>query len=263
VDGPMSSDVISFDNGLRSSGYDNSLFYRTTNQSQNETNLTDLERHRMWLDIIDANEISCRTLVGYIEGATMDRDSYYDSNTAVTGSLLIYSLLNQEKLSTQGRSLPFDQNDIVPIGVHIPQAGTHTIALAAIDGLFNTQEIYLHDKALNIIHDIKSNPYLFDSEAGTFSERFDVIYQNASLSNPNFSLENSVKVITNEQIQVYSSIEPIESIIVYNVLGQKLKEYTEVNSNSFTLTNLQKNNTTLLLKIKLQNETISIQKAIY
>jgi hypothetical protein len=263
VDGPMSSDVISFDNGLRSSGYDNSLFYRTTNQSQNETNLTDLERHRMWLDIIDANEISCRTLVGYIEGATMDRDSYYDSNTAVTGSLLIYSLLNQEKLSTQGRSLPFDQNDIVPIGVHIPQAGTHTIALAAIDGLFETQEIYLHDKALNIIHDIKSNPYLFESQAGTYSERFDVIYQNGTLSNPNFSLENSVKVVTNEQIHVYSSLEPIESIIVYNVLGQKLKEYKEVNNNSFTLTSLQKNNTTLLLKIKLQNETISIQKAIY
>jgi len=264
-DGPASSDVITFDNSLRSANYDNSLFYRTSNQNQNqnETNLTDLERHRMWLDVIDTNEISCRTLVGYIEGATMDRDSYYDSNTAVTGSLLIYSLLNQEKLSTQGRSLPFDQNDIVPIGIHIPQAGTHTIALAAIDGLFNTQEIYLHDKTINIIHDIKSNPYLFDSEAGTFSERFDVIYQNASLSNPNFSLENSVKVVTNEQIQVYSSIEPIESIIIYNVLGQKLKEYKEVNSNSFTLTNLQNNNTTLLLKIKLQNETISIQKAIY
>jgi hypothetical protein len=263
IDGPIASDVISFDNGLRSESYDNSLFYRTSNQSENETNLTNLERHRMWFDIIDANDISSRTLIGYIENATMGRDSFFDSNTATTGSLLIYSLLEQEKLSTQGRSLPFDNQDIVPIGIHIPTSGNHFIALAAVDGLFESQEIYLHDKVANTVHDIKLSPYSFESEAGTHSERFDVIYQNSTLSQPNFTLENSVTVVTNDQVQVYSSIEPIESIIVYNVLGQKLKEYNEVNSDSFILTNLQKNNTTLLLKIKLKNETIRIQKVIF
>lgn len=263
IDGPASSDVISFDNGLRSESYDNSLFYRTSNQSENETNLTDLERHRMWFDIIDSNEISSRTLIGYVENATMGRDSFFDSNTAATGSLLIYSLLDQEKLSTQGRSLPFENQDRVPIGIHLPTAGNHFIALAAVDGLFETQPIYLVDKVLNIIHDIKTTPYSFYSQAGTFSERFEVIYQNSTLSNPTFTLENSVKVVTNSQVYVNSSIEPIESIVVYNVLGQKINEYNKVNSNSFTLTNLQKTNTTLLLKIKLQNETTSIQKVIY
>jgi len=46
--------------------------------------------------------------------------------------------------------------------------------------------------------------------------------------------------VTNEFVNVYSTVEPIESIIVYNVLGQKLKEYNNVNANSFKLTSLQK-----------------------
>ena len=86
---------------------------------------------------------------------------------------------------------------------------------------------------------------------------------NESLSNPDFSIENVIRIVTAESVNVYSTVEPIESIIVYNVLGQKIKEYNNVNANLFTLSNLQKNNTTLLLKIKLQNELIKAEKVIY
>mgnify|MGYP006200378221 CR=1 FL=1 len=122
----------------------------------------------------------------------------------------------------------------------------------------NPQTIYLKDKFLNITHNIKTNPYTFTSEQGSFDNRFEIVYLNETLSNPDFSLENEIRVVTNEFVNVYSTVEPIESIIVYNVLGQKLKEYNNVNANSFKLTSLQKNNTTLLLKIKLQNELILV-----
>ena len=262
-DGSPASDNITFTNSLRSPNYDNSLFYRTSNMAVSDSPLTSLERNRMWFDIVNSNGINDRTLVGYIEGATMDRDSFFDCNTAVLGSMTVYSILNEERLSIQGRSLPFDENDIVPMGVHIPESGTYTFALAAVDGLFETQTIYLKDKFLNITHNIKTNPYTFSSEQGSFDNRFEIVYLNETLSNPDFSLENEIRVVTNEFVNVYSTVEPIESIIVYNVLGQKLKEYNNVNANSFKLTSLQKNNTTLLLKIKLQNELIKIEKVIY
>jgi hypothetical protein len=262
-DGSPASDNITFTNSLRSPNYDNSLFYRTSNMAVSDSPLTSLERNRMWFDIVNSNGINDRTLVGYIEGATMDRDSFFDCNTAVLGSMTVYSILNEERLSIQGRSLPFDENDIVPMGVHIPESGTYTFALAAVDGLFETQTIYLKDKFLNITHNIKTNPYTFSSEQGSFDNRFEIVYLNETLSNPDFSLENEIRVVTNEFVNVYSTVEPIESIIVYNVLGQKLKEYNNLNANSFKLTSLQKNNTTLLLKIKLQNELIKIEKIIY
>jgi hypothetical protein len=263
IDGPPASDDVTFNNGLRNSGYDNSLFYRNANQMETESNLTDLERHRMWFDIINSNGLNDRTLVGYIENATMGRDSFFDANTAVGGNMIIYSLLNEEKLTIQGRSLPFDVNDVVPMGVHIPTHGLYTIALAAIDGLFENQAVYLKDNLTNTIHDIKENPYSFSSEQGTFNNRFEVIYQNETLSNPDFSFENSVQVTSNENVIVHSTIESMESVLVYNVLGQKLAEYNNINANQLVLTNLQRNNSTLLLKIKLQNGTTSIEKVIF
>jgi hypothetical protein len=149
------------------------------------------------------------------------------------------------------------------MGVHIPTSGQYTIALAAIDGLFENQAIYLIDKLTNDIHDIKENPYSFSSEQGTFNNRFEIIYQNESLSNPDFSLENLIRVTSNENLTVYSTNELMESVLVYNVLGQKLAEYNNVNANQLVLNTLQKNNSTLLLKIKLQNGTTSIEKVIY
>ena len=263
IDGPPASDIVTFNNGLRNSVYNNSLFYRNANQIETQTNLTDLERHRMWFDIINSDGLNDRTLVGYVENATMGRDSFFDANTAVAGNMIIYSLLEEEKLTIQGRSLPFDENDIVPMGVHIPTSGQYTIALAAIDGLFENQAIYLKDNLTNTIHDIKENPYSFTSEQGTFNNRFEVIYQNETLSNPDFSFENIVRVTSNNNVTVHSTIELMESILVYNVLGQKLVEYKNINSNQLQLNHLQKNNSTLLLKIKLQNGTTSIEKVIY
>jgi hypothetical protein len=149
------------------------------------------------------------------------------------------------------------------MGVHIPTHGLYTIALAAIDGLFENQAVYLKDNLTNTIHDIKENPYSFSSEQGTFNNRFEVIYQNETLSNPDFSFENSVQVTSNENVIVHSTIESMESVLVYNVLGQKLAEYNNINANQLVLTNLQRNNSTLLLKIKLQNGTTSIEKVIF
>jgi hypothetical protein len=263
IDGPTASDVVTFNNSLRNSGYDNSLFYRNVNQIETESNLINLERHRMWFDIINSNGLNDRTLIGYIENATMGRDSFFDANTAVAGNMIIYSLLNDEKLAIQGRSLPFDVNDVVPLGVHIPTSGQFTIAIAAVDGLFENQMIYLVDKFVNTIHNLKENPYSFTSEQGTFNERFEIVYQNETLSNPNFSLENIIRVTTNENLTIHSTIELMESVFVYNVLGQKLAEYNNIGSNQLQLTNLQKNNSTLLLKIKLANGTTNIEKVIY
>jgi hypothetical protein len=55
----------------------------------------------------------------------------------------------------------------------------------------------------------------------------------------------------------------MESIIVYNLLGQKIDVYENINSNYFTLSNLRKNNAGMLLKIKLQTGETVIRKVVY
>ncbi len=264
VDGPAATDNITFTNSLRSNTYSNSTFYRLSNSNvSNSINVENLERNRIWLDIIDSNNNSDRTLFGYIEGATMGNDSFFDCITQNTGGTAIYSLLDNAKFSIQGRALPFDVNDEVPIGVNIPSSGNYSIALAAIDGLLNNQNIYLKDNLLNITHDLKVSPYQFTSTNGMIHDRFEVVYRNNALDNSEFSSNNQVNVIVKDEVTVSSNSLQMESIIVYNVLGQKLDSYFNINTNFFTLSNLRKNNAGLLLKIKLQTGETVIRKVIY
>ena len=265
-DGPAASDVVTFNNNLRSYTYDNSSFYRFSNLNATNTtfNVNTIERNRIWLDLIHINNQSDRTLFGYIEGATMGRDSFFDSNTLNTGSMSIYSLTsNTDKYLIQGRQLPFDVNDEVPIGIHIQTAGSYSIAIAGVDGLFNTQNIYLRDKLLDLTYDIKAAPYRFYTTAGTINERFKIVYLNNALGASNHSFDNSVRIYAKESITINSTLETIDSITAFDLLGRKLGYYANVESNEFTITNLTKNNTALLIQVKLKNGITVNQKVIF
>ena len=73
-----------------------------------------------------------------------------------------YSLIENDIMTIQGRALPFDANDKVPMGFKTSVSGNFTIALAEVDGVFDAnQNIYLEDKELGIIHDLKLNLHIF------------------------------------------------------------------------------------------------------
>src|SRR5699024_7498930 len=109
-----------------------------------------------------------QTMVGYIENATNEYDFGYDSNLFDDKRpLLLYSMLGIDTMAIQGRALPFSDSDTVPIGYFTKTADNVTLSIDHVDGLFlDNQAIYLEDKLLNVIHDIKSDPYVFASAAG-------------------------------------------------------------------------------------------------
>lgn len=263
-DGPAATDTVSFNNGLRNSSYPNNNFYKTQNieQISEDINVNNIERHRIWLDIINSNNESNRTLFGYIEGATSGWDSFYDCLTQQNGSMEIYSLIEDNKFIIQGRPLPFDDTDIVPIGLSIQSTGNYSIGLAGVDGIFEEQSIYLRDKLLGIDHDIKSVPYHFTISNGMNNTRFEIVYRNSTLGNSDFNQNNDLKVIVNELVSVEST-EVIKEIVVYNTLGQIIDIYKNASSNKVILSALSKTNTTLLLKIKLDNGQVYNKKIIY
>ena len=270
IDGPATTDVVTFNNTLRGATYANNYFFRNSNQYTTNNNPADfdvntIERNRIWLDLINSSGQSSRILIGNIEHATNERDSYFDANAEISGAFTFYSLIGLDNFFIQGRAVNFDIYDEVPLGIKVPTAGTYSIAIAAIDGYFTDADknIYIKDLLLNTIHDLKVAPYQFSSVAGLFDNRFKIVYYNSTLSNSDFDYENSVTVITNDVIGVQSTNETIESIEVFDILGRTLGTYNKIDSNEFTITNLLKTNTTLLLQIKLQNGVIVNKKVVY
>jgi hypothetical protein len=259
-DGPAASNTVTFTNSMRNFTYSNSLFYRP---GQTPVDVESIERNRIWVDILDANGNSDRTLVGYIEGATQDKDNFFDCKTSTTAAMSVYSLVGNEPFIIQGRALPFVVTDEIPMGMHLPTAGSYSLAIAGVDGLFDTQNIYLKDNSLQLIHDLKTTPYQFAADAGHCNNRFQLVFTNGTLGASQFELNNTISVLANQEIQIKSSNESMQSIVVYDVLGRKLYDNKQVNATQLGISQIQQNNTTLLVEITTQSGARIIKKIIY
>jgi hypothetical protein len=203
--------------------------------------------------------------LGYASNATMEKDNFYDANFVPRGDVNLYSLINDESFIIQGRSLPFNENDIVPMGINIVFDGSHTIAIKKTDGMFiDDVSIYLEDKQLNIIHDLKQSPYVFSSQSGVFNNRFLLRYTNDVLGSTDFvTLNNSVVVATNkDELTIKSSIENIQDVTVYDLLGRQLFEAKEINNTNFMASSISSSQQALIVKIKLENGTILTKKVL-
>ncbi|CAM3575751.1 Outer membrane autotransporter barrel [Flavobacterium saliperosum S13] len=256
--------TITFTNAMRGSSatavLDNSQFFRDANGNE----VT--EKNRIWLDLINASNKISTTVVGYVSGATMEKDNRYDAYAKLNSGLSFYSKIGNEAIHIQGRALPFNAEDKVAMGMEIPTSGSHKIAIRHVDGLFSgNQTIYLEDKKLNIIHDLKANPYAFTVDNSGFeNDRFVLRFTNSTLGNDDFdATANSVVIYTNESIQVSSSLERIKEVTVYDVLGRTIAMKKNVNGNTAELINVRPTQSALIVKVTLENNQVVTKKVIY
>lgn len=209
---------------MRESG-NNSHFYRTNG------NLA--EKHRIWLNLYDNNKFR-QTLVGYIAGATDEFDRLYDGDTFTSNEINIYSLLEDRALVIQGKALPFEDTDIIPLGYKITTAGSYNISIDELDGIFaGNQNIYLKDNLLNTIHDIKASHYTFVTGSGTFNDRFELVFQANALGIDNPTSTVAQAYIKDETLYI-NATKNIQEIILFDIAGKKLTTFVNnIPVNSF------------------------------
>ena len=258
---------VTFNNTMRSNGHDNSNFYRAGPDEDDDDEPNTIERHRIWLNLIAANQNSSSTLVGYVEGATQEKDRLYDAYTFESNALSMYSIIEDKNMAIQGRQLPFNSDDQVPLGIDIPENGTYIIGIGAVDGLFegeNGQDIYLEDTSLGIIHDLRSSPYSFNIEEGTYNDRFILRYTTEALSlNDVEDTSDLIIYIEDGFVKLKSETQLIKSAIVYNVLGQTIVEVDHINNLEHTLQSLNPSKGVLFVKAILNDGRQKIQKIMY
>ncbi|NUY80791.1 immunoglobulin domain-containing protein [Flavobacterium sp. MAH-1] len=218
-----------FENNMRVRG-NNNVFFRQANPFTTAT--PTLERHRIWLNLANTQGAFSQILVGYAEGATNARDRNFDGETFAGNAVTFYSTIEDVRLTVQGRALPFETSDLVPLGYKATVAATFTVGVDHLDGLFETQNVYLEDKLLNVIHDLKSAPYSFASAVGTFNDRFVLRYTNEQLGVGDHELQDGVVAfISDDKLFAQASLDII-SIEIFDVNGKKITTY-EPQGNTF------------------------------
>ncbi|WP_281231469.1 T9SS sorting signal type C domain-containing protein [Flavobacterium gelatinilyticum] len=253
-----SGNPIVFTNDMRVAG-SNSNFYKTAQTAE-------LERNRLWLNFTNTEGAFKQALVGYIEGASDSWDVNYDAVTLNGNNFIdFYSINEAKKLTIQGRALPFEESDIVPLGYRTTITGEFTIAIDHVDGIFNDQNVYLEDKLTGKIQDLKAGNYTFSTVIGTFSDRFTIRYTNKTLGNDDFeTIEGGLLVsVKNKVIGVTSAKENIKEVNIYDISGRLLYSKNKVDSAELSISNLQSSNQVLLVKVTLENDAQVTRKIIF
>ncbi|WP_353780151.1 GEVED domain-containing protein [Winogradskyella sp. 3972H.M.0a.05] len=258
---------VTFNNTMRSKDHDNSDFFRTSSDSASSQRNDNTEKHRIWLNLISEDQLASSILVGYIEGATYEKDRLYDAYTFETNVMSLYSKIEDERMIIQGRQLPFDVNDQVPLGIDILEDGNYTIAISDVDGLFegeDGQNIYLEDTYTGFIHDLRINPYTFNIEAGIYEDRFILRYTDDTLSVNQFENDSDLIIYVEDNlIKVKSERNLIESVVIYDVLGRRLISVDNVNDLNKVFYNLRPSDGVLFVKARLTDGREKTKKVIY
>ncbi|MFN7676283.1 T9SS sorting signal type C domain-containing protein, partial [Flavobacterium sp.] len=257
----LSSGVATFKNSMRIAG-NNDQFFR---MSSNTTTTSTPEKHRYWLEISNTQGAFKQVLVGYVDDATLGLDRLYDGEMVDVGNVVtLYTLVDDTKLTIQGRPT-FAVTDTVPLGYKSTIVGSYSIHLSMFDGLFETQNVYLEDTLLGVIHDLRQSDYTFTTEIGSFDTRFVLRYTTESLGtdNPIFN-ENTVVVYKNQQgLHVSSGNVMMENVTIFDIRGRQIAVQKHVGDTETVFTTLPSTQQVLLVKITSVDGVVVTKKVVY
>ena len=259
--GAGSGNVV-FDNTMRIDDHTNS-FLRTANTAHTANSV---ERNRIWLNVTSESGLFSQAMIGYVTNATDGFDLNYDGKYINDGEIALASVLEAEPYAIQCKALPFSATDVIPMHFKATNAGTYSIALDRVDGLFASgQAAYLRDTVTGTVHNLSEGAYTFASEAGTFNARFEVVFQSSTLGVTDPVLNESQVVIyktPSNEISINTGNFVMDDVMIYDLAGRLLFQQKDIND-SQTLIKVGLATEVLLVKIKTQDGKMVTKKVLF
>lgn len=252
-----------FNNSMRVIGNNTSFFKLESIKKQNNR---PQKKNRVWLSLSNSQGAFKQTLIGHIEGATNDYDVGFDGESYGGNKYLNFYSIHQDKnFAIQGRAFPFKKTDAVRLGYSTTIEGVFTINIDAVDGVFFNEEVFIEDQLNDVIFDLKSGSYTFDTKSGVFDDRFVLRYTDRALVSAVVErTAGYIRIINkNKQIQITSDHGKMDKIMIYDLSGKKIYQRNNVDDTAFSVSNLVPHQEILLIKIVLTNGQILIRKTLY
>ncbi|SCY00556.1 delta-60 repeat domain-containing protein [Flavobacterium anhuiense] len=252
---------IEFNNSMRIKAR-NSSFFRPSISSKAEA---ENEKLRFWLNLYNEKNALKQILLGYAREASNAIDYYDAVSFGSNQEIDFYSTLEDKKLVIQGKAMPWIESDSFNLGYKTTVKTTLKLEIDHQDALFNEIDILLVDKSLNKFHNLSEGPYQFDSEAGTFNNRFSIVYSNKALGNGTFKDDSKSTFIyvKNQIINIESFNENIKKITIFDISGNELYKKDKLETKKVSVQNLLSPHQILLVKVNFQNGKSTSKKVIF
>jgi len=242
------------------------LTFRNTQRVSDNTPFVNrpVVKNRVWLDFTSNTGFN-QTLVGFFDDATNQKDRLYDAHILDASTFVLYSLIGDEKFAVQGLAQWDDSERILPLGYTTNVSGTHQIAINRYEGIFDGNvNIYIRDLFDNTLHDLKVSPYVFTSVAGSFDDRFQLLFDPVPADVDEHWVAEKLNLLSNEGVfTVQSDKENIQQVEVYTITGKLiLNRQTKEPLKTITVDLKTLSPQVVLFKILLNNGRITVMKAI-
>jgi hypothetical protein len=183
--------------------------------------------NRYTLELTNGSTGFSQMHVGHYDTTTAGFDSGYDAPAMTDSSLFMGSLIAESNSTFAVNALDsFNPATTIPLRFRTQVTGTFTITLAAAYGIFENAatKVYLLDTKAGLTHDFSEGAYTFTSDAGNFLERFQLVYENTTLSvtTPVSPLSDIVVYTNNQELYVKSNNSDLSEIMVYSLEGKLL-----------------------------------------
>nr|WP_294779739.1 T9SS sorting signal type C domain-containing protein [uncultured Flavobacterium sp.] len=240
--------------------------FKSTCFSKSSSTLLAADRHRVWLNLTSKDGIYKQLLIGYIAGATNGWDANYDALSMDAYVFAdFYSINDKKKLVIQGRALPLDLSDAIPLGYRSAVKGELTISIDHADGDLTNQEIYLVDKQTGATHNLRNGGYNFQTEIGSFNNRFEMRYKaKLNLGTPEIGTigQDFTVASHNKIISLNSRDAVLNEVAVFDINGRLVYSNQKIGASDLEISNIQADAQILLVKTTFDNGS-SITKKVF
>jgi len=132
-------------------------------------------------------------------------------------------------------TLPFAIDKRIPFSLKAGEQTTFKIAVGDVINFDDAQEVYLYDGLTGIYHDIKNNYFEVTLPAGNYSNRFEVTFDDASLS-VSTPIRETITLAQNNASHMLTVSNPnnmdIKSVALFDITGKLLFEKVNLGSRS-------------------------------
>lgn len=258
-----------FRNNMRVEGSNSSFFRNNGNPSAGNMASQEISKNRFWLSLSNPQGAFSQVLVGYITGATNAFDNLYDGKIfAGANPLMLYTISGTDKYTIEGRALPFNNADRIPLGYKTALSGSFTMAIDDSDGFFPNQDVFLIDKLTNVVTNLRKNTYTFTTAIGTVDNRFELKFINTNaakqgdLADENIDAPSTVIAFSDRGLLHILASSDISDVSAYDLSGREIRLGKTVAGYEFETQNPCAEGTILLVKTTLENGTATTSKVI-
>ncbi|MBV6880815.1 Ig-like domain-containing protein [Epilithonimonas ginsengisoli] len=207
----------------KAAGKNQPLIFNNTMRSGEKANFYNKsnKKDRFWLELKSPTDANNEILLGYIENATNNFETNFDTELLAVGNDSFWSILDTKKLGIQARQAPLYNDDVIKLGFKASVSGNYTITITDKEGVFSeSQTVYLKDRYLNKVTNISTESYVFATNEGQYEDRFEIIYRFTETLGTDNSVKKGIEIYKDTQNFIVRSDENLENISVYDAVGR-------------------------------------------